>query len=76
MPDGCLAQAVNVERGRATKPAAYDHTLAMTDVVVAWRAVDVVAFLAPLQERSCHWKWHHVGELAGDFPRVHLLIEP
>ena len=49
-----LAQPIEVEGRRTAKSAAYDHTVAGAEAIVARRAVNIVALLSTRQHRTCH----------------------
>ena len=49
MSDGSLAQAVNVIRGRRRKSALHHDALAAAGVIVAGRAIDVVALASAFE---------------------------
>src|SRR5271169_7168278 len=75
MPDGRLADAINVIGGRRRKSALHDDALAAAGVIVAGRAIDVVALAAAFQIRARDGEGKLVREDAIFFSGVEEFVE-
>src|SRR5581483_9683304 len=69
-----LAQTVGVIRRRMLKAARWNHSVAVTQPRVAWRAKNIEALPAAIENFLSDGKWHVVARLVADHSGIEICV--
>src|SRR5581483_1497988 len=70
----CFSKAINMVRRRMTVTALWDHSVAIANPRVTWRAINVEAFASAGEHLIVDRKWHVVARRVADLAGIKIRV--